>query len=186
MTSKTVASEVAEGARRVIEQYSFHNGGQQPGGSLTVSLGVATFPADAREFSSLVRQADRAMYVAKSSGKNQVQLFGQNRRSYDRVPAALSGEYRVLVAESHALKTVDVSERGLRFHTDRPLPVGSLIDFRVDLGHPGKSVTACGRVVHVAEQPDGRYQAALRVTDMDAADQSELLEFLRATEAAAQ
>ena len=68
--------------------------------------------------------------------------------------------------------------------TNRPLPVGSLIDFRVDLGNAGKSVTACGRVVHVTEQPDGRYQAALRVTDMEAADHSDLLEFLRASQAA--
>jgi len=182
MTAKTAASQVAEEARSAIEQYSFHNGNYQPGGCLSVSMGVATFPADARDFSTLVRQADRAMYIAKSSGKNQVQLFGQSRRSFERIPATLSGEYRVLVAESHALKTVDVSEKGLRFHTDRPLPVGSLIDFRVNLGQPGKSVKACGRVVHVAEQPDGRYQAALRVTDMDSEDHSELLEFLRTAE----
>ena len=122
------------------------------------------------------------MYIAKSNGKNQVQLFGQNRRSFERVSAALSGEYRVLVAESHPLQTVDVSEKGLRFHTDRPLPVGALIDFRVELDHPGKAITACGRVVHVAEQPDGRYQAALRVTDMESTDHSDLLEFLRSSE----
>jgi len=184
MTSKTTADQVAEQARSAIEQYSFHNGNYQPGGRLTVSMGIATFPADAREFSGLVRQADRAMYIAKSSGKNQVQLFGQNRRSFERVPAALDGEYRVLVAESHRLKTVDVSEKGLRFYTDRSIPVGSLIDFRVNLGHPGKSITACGRVVHVAELPDGRFQTALRVTDMEAADQSALLEFLRSAETA--
>ena len=181
MTSKTTASEVAEGARAAVEAYSFHNGNYQPGGRLSVSMGVATFPADARDFSTLVRQADRALYIAKSNGKNQVQLFGQNRRSFERVEAALSGEYRVLVPQSHPLRTVDVSEKGLRFNTDRPLPVGALIDFRVAL-ESGKTVTACGRVVHVAEQPDGRYQAALRVTDMESADHSDLLEFLRSSQ----
>jgi len=40
-----------------------------------VSMGVASFPADARDAGDLVRYADRAMYVAKSNGKNQVRLY---------------------------------------------------------------------------------------------------------------
>jgi diguanylate cyclase (GGDEF)-like protein len=179
MTSKTVAHQVAETARLNIENYSFHNDAQQPMGSLTVSMGVATFPADAHDPSGLVRQADRAMYVAKSSGKNQVQLYGQSRRSFQRVAAALKGEYRVLVAEAHPLLTVDVSEKGLRFYADRPLPVGALIDFRVNLAPSERTVNACGRVVHVSEQSDGRYQAALRVTDMEPADHEALMAYLR-------
>ena len=179
MTSKTTAHQVAERARSTIEQHSFHNDVHQPSGSLTVSIGVATFPADAADFSGLVRQADRAMYIAKSSGKNQVQLYGRSRRSFQRVAASLSGEYRVLVAEAHPLVTVDVSEKGLRFNADRPLPVGALIDFRLNVSDIGRSVAACGRVVHVSEQPDGRYQAALRITDMEPADHDALLDYLR-------
>jgi diguanylate cyclase (GGDEF)-like protein len=179
MTSKTNALTVAERARELIEQHGFRKEKSQPGGTLTVSIGIATFPADAREVRELVRQADRAMYVAKANGKNQVQLYGQSRRSFRRISANLAGEYRVLVAESHPLTTVNLSERGVRFQSERPLPVGALIDFRLKVPGAGQPVAACGRVVHVKEMPDGSYQAALRITDMESVDQDALLGYLR-------
>jgi len=41
---------------------------------LTVSVGVAGFPGDANEPSSLVDAADRALYQAKRLGRNRVLL----------------------------------------------------------------------------------------------------------------
>ena len=43
---------------------------------LTVSIGLATYPDDARTPEELIRCADRALYVAKDRGKNQVIAFG--------------------------------------------------------------------------------------------------------------
>jgi diguanylate cyclase (GGDEF)-like protein len=178
MTPKMAAQNVTERARDQIARHPFADS-LKGTTTVTVSAGIATFPADARDVAQLVRQADRAMYVAKASGKNQVQLYGQSRRSYRRVAASLEGEYRVLVAESHRLTTVNVSEKGVRFYADRPLPVGALLDFRLALPDSQKVVNACGRIVHVKRQPDGRFQAAVRITDMDPQDEQSLLSFLR-------
>ncbi len=41
----------------------------------TMSVGISTFPDDARESGALMAAADAAMYRAKAAGKNQVQLF---------------------------------------------------------------------------------------------------------------
>jgi diguanylate cyclase (GGDEF)-like protein len=41
----------------------------------TMSVGISTFPDDALEPGALMAAADAAMYAAKGSGKNQVQLF---------------------------------------------------------------------------------------------------------------
>ncbi len=41
----------------------------------TMSVGIAVFPSDAREASTLMAAADAAMYRAKGEGKNQVQVF---------------------------------------------------------------------------------------------------------------
>ena len=97
-TSKTGAGQVAERAREKIEKHPFPGEEGQPGGRLTVSMGVATCPADAREIESLVRCADGALYAAKSHGRNQVQLYGENRRSYRRISAALNGKFCLLAA----------------------------------------------------------------------------------------
>ena len=41
-------------------------------GTVTVSIGVATMPEDAREEEPLIRVADRRLYAAKAAGRNQV------------------------------------------------------------------------------------------------------------------
>jgi response regulator RpfG family c-di-GMP phosphodiesterase len=43
-----------------------------PGGGLTVSAGVSTFPQHGRDRDTLIRMADGALYWAKEQGKNQV------------------------------------------------------------------------------------------------------------------
>ncbi|HEX6763405.1 MAG TPA: diguanylate cyclase [Gaiellaceae bacterium] len=43
-----------------------------PGGGLTVSAGVATYPQHGRDRDTLIRMADGALYWAKEQGKNQV------------------------------------------------------------------------------------------------------------------
>jgi len=54
-------------------------------GAMTVSLGVATHPADAADSEGLVRCADRALYLAKATGKNRVALYQESSRSFQRV-----------------------------------------------------------------------------------------------------
>ncbi len=45
---------------------------------LTVSLGLATFPDDAEGIETLIRNADVALYLAKTQGKNRVILYGKS------------------------------------------------------------------------------------------------------------
>jgi len=55
-------------------------------GPITVSCGVATYPADAHDADALIKRADSALYAAKRAGRNRVasanerSLTGQNRR----------------------------------------------------------------------------------------------------------
>ncbi len=48
-------------------------------GTLAVSIGLATFPEDAKTPEELIRNADRALYRAKVQGKNQVVVFNGNQ-----------------------------------------------------------------------------------------------------------
>lgn len=45
--------------------------------SITASMGVAVFPEDGRDFPTLFKNADAAMYFAKESGRNGVQFYRQ-------------------------------------------------------------------------------------------------------------
>jgi len=53
--------------------------------TVTVSVGIAIFPDDGQNAADLQREADAAMYYAKSLGKNRVQTFADNAATLDKV-----------------------------------------------------------------------------------------------------
>ncbi len=69
------AGNIAERVRGRIEREPFFGVKEQPGGRLTVSAGVATYPANAQSKEELIRVADMALYQAKYSSKNRVELY---------------------------------------------------------------------------------------------------------------
>lgn len=64
------AFEAAERIRSGIDKRSFPKEKNQPGGSLTVSIGTATYPDNAKNKDTLLRKADMALYKAKQDGRN--------------------------------------------------------------------------------------------------------------------
>lgn len=68
------AGELAERIREVVEEYPFQHREKQPLGKLTISLGVADIPTHAQSKKELLDSADKALYNAKESGRNQVQI----------------------------------------------------------------------------------------------------------------
>lgn len=61
-------------AKRLLEDVrktAFPHAESQPKGKLTISIGVAEFPADASTWGDLVRKADEALYQAKKNGRDQ-------------------------------------------------------------------------------------------------------------------
>lgn len=65
----------AERVRAAVESAAFPQGGDQPLGRVTISIGVATFPAQAEDARELVARADLALYEAKRLGRNRVVSF---------------------------------------------------------------------------------------------------------------
>ncbi len=69
-TEKEQALKAAELIRSKIEGFGFPFAERQPLGIMSVSGGVASCPEDALDSAELFRQADRALYRAKKSGRN--------------------------------------------------------------------------------------------------------------------
>lgn len=58
----------------------------------TVSIGVSVFPDDAEDFEGLLKNSDASMYMAKSNGKNQWQMFNSNiSREINRIYSIQKG-----------------------------------------------------------------------------------------------
>ena len=78
---------IAERIRRGVAETPFTLGdkaGDKAGdpsapARVTVSLGCATFPGDARTSRDLVQKADTALYAAKEGGRNAVRAYDSDR-----------------------------------------------------------------------------------------------------------
>jgi diguanylate cyclase (GGDEF)-like protein len=169
-TTKTAARAVAERARQAVRKRLL----------VTVSLGVSTYPADATNASELVRHADRAMYVAKTAGKDQVQLYGESRRSFERIGAALHGKLRLLGADALPVTTVDISEGGLRFEASRALEPGALVEFQLRVPSAEKPIGGVGRVVHSEPVATGKQHVAVRILEIVDGGKVVLRDYVRA------
>jgi len=70
--TKARGFQAAEKFRKTIERTHFKHEETQPGGRLTISLGLATLPDDATDVKTLLELADKALYMAKENGRNRV------------------------------------------------------------------------------------------------------------------
>jgi diguanylate cyclase (GGDEF)-like protein len=63
-----------EGIRDAIKHLSLHHRGQTLG-TITVSAGIATYPAHADNSEDLIRAADEALYQAKKAGRDRIFVY---------------------------------------------------------------------------------------------------------------
>lgn len=79
-TDEDGAKTVAERLRSAIASEPIASDMVAGGLVATVSVGVATYPADGCSVQELLHQADQAMYLAKLLGRNQVRTASETRR----------------------------------------------------------------------------------------------------------
>ncbi len=71
----------AEKLRASIEEFPFKGEETQPLGTVSISVGVASFPLDTDHPAALVRYADEALYQAKEQGRNRVVVWKPPREN---------------------------------------------------------------------------------------------------------
>ncbi|MCU1619549.1 MAG: Diguanylate cyclase with domain [Modestobacter sp.] len=114
---------------------------------LTVSIGVATAPGGNSDVRStdLVRDADLAMYAAKSAGRNRVRVFSPDLRS--------AVEQRVLVA-AELREAIDAGQLVLHYQPVMHLPTGEVsgVEALVRWQHPERGLVMPCDFIPLAEQ----------------------------------
>jgi diguanylate cyclase (GGDEF)-like protein len=74
-TEREEAILVSERIRKSIKEQIPSTWSTFPRKSITVSIGIATFPYDGKERKELIRNADKALYMAKMEGKDRTVLW---------------------------------------------------------------------------------------------------------------
>ncbi len=80
-TDLALACEVAERLRVTIATHPLAAELVEDGLHVTISIGVASFPADGQTGSDVVKKADQAMYWAKRLGRNQIRTVLEAERA---------------------------------------------------------------------------------------------------------
>jgi len=84
---------------------------------VTASIGISMFPADATDESTLMKNADAAMYLAKEEGKNNFQFYSKDLKSKSLEKMALETNLR------HALECKEFS---LQYQAKQNLKSGAI------------------------------------------------------------
>lgn len=72
---KKEAFGVAERIRKNIKEFFAHKWEKFPHPYITVSIGIASFPDDGTSINELIESADKALYRAKSMGKDRIVIY---------------------------------------------------------------------------------------------------------------
>lgn len=86
-TTLQEAGFIADRVRRKITETPFTHGGSQPLGAVTVSIGLSAFSPALDSAEAIVRAADRALYHAKSHGKNRAYAYQGLQRGASQTAA---------------------------------------------------------------------------------------------------
>ncbi len=76
-TGITEAGTIADRIRHRVSTTEFPHGKAQPLGHVTISIGVSTFTKNIDTSENIIAAADRALYQAKSKGKDRVEFYGE-------------------------------------------------------------------------------------------------------------
>ncbi len=77
-TTVTEAGVIAERMRQKVADTVYPHGASQPSGRVSISIGISTFGKHIDTAESIIAAADRALYTAKSVGKNRIEFYVDN------------------------------------------------------------------------------------------------------------
>jgi len=155
---------------------------------LTVSGGLSCYPEDAEDPSSLLSKADKALYRAKSSGKNLIDIYFEEKRRDERIPVD-DGRVKAILRREGARSSPrqsgrvrNISEGGLLVELTEPVPVGCEMQVSFSLGSE-HAYTLRSTVVRVEPGASNgkrrRYEAGLRFQRRAKSLQPELVRLAR-------
>ncbi|POZ62092.1 EAL domain-containing protein [Chromobacterium alticapitis] len=113
--------------------------------TITPSIGISVYPDDGRDYETLVRNADAAMYHAKSSGRN----------SYKFYTADLNARAReILAIESQLRFALERDEFVLHYQPQVEMESGRIIgaEALIRWNHPSLGLLGPVRFIQVAEE----------------------------------
>jgi diguanylate cyclase (GGDEF)-like protein len=177
-TSKADGWLIGERIRKKVEEIEIPYEGNNI--RVTLSGGLASFPIDAGDDQTLLKNADLAMYRAKSFGKNNISFFSMNKRRNIRVKYNASVEIQELgIHEKPAFNatTKSLSIGGILLESQDSLENGAKIKINIalDSEHP---LLVIGTVCRSHKMASGNHEISIAFLDSDKLTKKEISTYL--------
>ena len=145
LLSDAARDDVAEVAHKLLRAIEVPVDAEGRDISVTPSVGIAMFPRDGATATELIKNADTAMYIAKSRGRANCQFFD---------PAVASAAYDALVLETELAQALQRDEFVLHYQPQVRACDGTLagIEALIRWMHPERGMLRPDAFIALAEQ----------------------------------
>lgn len=145
-TSPSECAEIAERIRRDIETFPFEGRDEQPGGKLTISMGIASFPRNATSRQDLIWLADQALYRVKQSTRNNILVYSS---VLDELKASLDPKDQEVLnqLQSH-LSIINAKDKYTFSHAERVVGYAEAIGRQMRLNEEDMRSLRYGAFLH--------------------------------------
>jgi len=173
-TEKMNALVIAERIRKKVEEAVLEFEGKTF--NVTLSGGIASYPADGKEAQELVHAADVALYQAKESGRNRIFIHDFEKRHYLRI--GISEEVQVqsvtenLNPKELSTQGKNVSSSGILFESPVAFKIGSQVQIALSIKGQADPLTVNAQVARV-ESFDSYFDIGVAFLDMNDSGESE-------------
>jgi diguanylate cyclase (GGDEF)-like protein len=169
---------IGERIRQRLEEAEIHYEGQNI--KATLSGGLASFPIDASDGLSLLKNADKAMYRAKSFGKNNISFYSMNKRRNIRVEYTTSVEIQELGIHAKPAFTAtskSLSIGGILLESNEHLETGAKIQVTIPVSQENP-LLLIGNVVRSEKTATGSHDISVAFIDSGIVIKNEISSYL--------
>ena len=177
-TSKADGWLLGERIRKRIEEIQIPYEGKNI--NITLSGGIASFPIDAGDDLTLLKNADLAMYRAKSFGKNNISFFSMDKRRNTRVDCSAAVEIQELgIHKKPVLSAItrSLSIGGILLESHAPLDNGAKIQINIALDSTNP-LLIIGTVIRSDKMESGNYETSIAFLNSDKVIKNEISSYL--------
>jgi len=178
-TGKIKALIVAERIRERIEQLKIQQKGKTI--TLTVSGGISSCPIDGTEASALIENADKAMYMAKGIGKNNIILFSPEQRQYLRVDFETEINVRTIDFNGTLnlkARPKNICTGGILFESPNYMEIGTKVQLQIPVSEQETPLTMIGTIVRVEALGEERWDIGISFLEVDKDSRNEISRYL--------
>jgi diguanylate cyclase (GGDEF)-like protein len=147
---------------------------------MTLSGGLASFPIDANDGAALLKHADKAMYRAKSFGKNNISLYSMDKRRNIRIEYSTSVELSELgFGKKHIINamTKSLSIGGIMLESESPIDVNIKIQMSLAV-NDADPILVIGKVIRVEKNECGNFDLSITFIESDSMVKNEISSYL--------